>query len=137
MEIPESNDRLYLPVINTADKIEASDSNKSAVELFIEEKCYWAPGRSVQMGVFYERFIAWLDPNERINWNTKQKVTRYMPTKFQRGRLRTDGGQWHWGNLSFEEPTEEQLNRRKYVLNVHRYLELESYVNRFDAGVDP
>lgn len=137
LEIPYSNDRLNIPIINTADKVEASDATKNAVDLFIEEQCYWNPGRSVPMGVFYEKFIAWLDPNERINWNTKQRVTRHMPSRFQRGRLRTDAGQWHWANLSFEAPTEEQLKRRKYVVNSNRHLELESYVDRFDGGVNP
>ena len=107
LDLPPTNDRLRIPVVNTADKLMAADSNKKLIQIFLEEECYYAPGEAVLLSAFYDRFRAWLDPTERMLWHSKQKVSKNMPSKHPRGRLIGDSN-WHYGNLSFVKPLEEK-----------------------------
>lgn len=108
LEIPESNDRLRIPVLDTAEKMEAQDSTRNALEQFLAENCHFVPGESVTLSDFHKRFTDWLDPTERLNWSTKQSISRKMPNQYPKGRPQGTST-WHWGNLSFtrsdEEPT--------------------------------
>lgn len=122
LEIPESNDRLNVPVIETDDKIAASEANRNALEVFIAERCYYSPGSAISLTEFYKTFIDWLDPTERFNWASKQKVSSKMPDKFPKGRL-TSNSTWHWGNISFIPPTEEILNHPRYIARDGKLLE--------------
>lgn len=111
VEIPDSTDRLRIPVIETPDKVTAAEANRNALQVFIDEKCFYAPGYAITLKEFYERFIAYLDQAERFNWSSKQKVSANMPAKFPKGRM-SNNPNWHWGNISFTEPDEE---RPKFV----------------------
>lgn len=117
LELPSSNDRLFIPVIETSDKRAATEANKSALEVFIAEKCYYAPGYYISLADFYRTFIEWLDPSERFNWASKQRVSRAMPDKFPKGRL-SKNPNWHWGNISFSPPKE----KRKRLVSVNNVL---------------
>jgi len=113
LEIPESDSRLRVPVIDTSDKISASQSNRTPLQTFLEEVCFKSPGSVVTLTEFYEKFQAWLDPSERIGL-TKQKVSGNMPEWVPKGRLTTSSS-WHWGNISFIEPTDEQSRQPMLV----------------------
>jgi len=102
LEVPESNDRLAVPVIETSDKTTASEANRSLLDAYITETCHHEPGYVISLAEFYEAFIAWLDPSERFNWSSKQKVSQEMPDRFPKGRLSTTPT-WHWGNISFKK----------------------------------
>jgi hypothetical protein len=104
LEIPESPTRLRIPYLETADKVQAANLQKNSLTIFLEERCHYAPGEAIKIGDFYDAFIASLDPLERLNWQTKNKVTAHMPAKFPRGRL-SHSPDWHYGNISFEPPT--------------------------------
>jgi hypothetical protein len=101
LELPESDSRLRIPVIQTADKAAASDMQKSSLLLFIEECCFRTPGQTVTMADFYERFIAWLNPEERPYWATKQKVSAGMPEDIIKGRT-SQSADWRWANITFD-----------------------------------
>lgn len=105
LELPESPDRLRIPVIMTADKIESMKLNRSQVEAFVDECCHFAPGEVIRLSTFFERFREWLEPAERLMW-TKNKVSQFMPSKFPKGRIH-GSPDWHWGNISFTEPVED------------------------------
>ncbi len=102
LEIPESTSRLRIPVIDTADKRNAIDSQRNSLEMFLKEKCFYVPGAIISMGDFYETFIAYCDPMEKAKWGTKQSVTKHMPTKFPKGRIKGDAS-WYWGNIAFSD----------------------------------
>lgn len=101
LELPQSNDRLNLPIITTEDKLQAEQVNLNTLEIFIEECCYYVPGEWISVSDFYEKFIAWLEPNERFEWS-KIKIGKNMPTRFPKGRNPKDA-QWFYGNISFED----------------------------------
>jgi hypothetical protein len=75
LEIPDSDSRLNVPFIDTGDKLSAALQQRSMVHEFIDECCFPTPGKHIKLAEFHERFLAWLDPNERVNWGTKQKVS--------------------------------------------------------------
>lgn len=107
LEIPPSNDRLNIPVIETDDKLSVIDSQRSALDVFLTEQCEFAHGFVVTLSDFYGAFIESLDPSERFNWNSKQKVSAQMPDCYPKGRL-TNTSTMHWGNLRVKTlaPTE-------------------------------
>lgn len=125
LQIPESNSRLNLPVIVTSDKVSAEQDQRSPVHEFIDECCHKAPGRKIKLSDFYDRFMAWLDPNDRMNWSTKQKVSVAMPDWVVKGRVSNDAS-WYWGNISFDQPT--SASDKTYVV-VDNKLVLKEFSN--------
>lgn len=106
LELPPSNDRLNVPVIETPDKIQAAEANRSFLEQFIAEKCHFASGEMITIKEFYDRFKEWCDPGYIDKWS-KVRVGREMPTKFPKGRSSKDG-QFNFGNISWT-PSESAL----------------------------
>jgi len=102
-EIPEVQDRLMLPIIETAEKKLAAKKNQSALHTFIDEHCFYVPGAHVTVVEFYEKFQLDLDESERAYW-TKNRVGRDLPSKYPKGRL-TNGMIQCYGNISFNEET--------------------------------
>jgi hypothetical protein len=112
LEIPDSNSRLRVPVIVTDDKITAEHASRNLLQEFIDECCYYSPGSVILLGEFFEHFINWMDPTQRVNW-TKQKVSAAMPERFVKGKA--FGSSWHWGNISMVQPTEEDLKKSPLI----------------------
>ena len=109
LEIPESNDRLNLPVIETDDKIEAEQANRSFLEIYLDEHCYEVTGKQVKFSELFEGFKEWLDPHHHDKW-TKIRVGRELPYKYPRGRSPKDN-QLYVGNIAFaaKDPSEPVL----------------------------
>jgi len=102
VELPPAEDRLSVPVIETQAKKQTAKANMTALELFIEESCVQKPGTLVPYSLFYEKFIAWLDPEECGNWS-KIRVGRELPRRFPKGRNTADNSKFYVGNLSFDK----------------------------------
>ena len=100
LEIPKSNDRLNVPVIETAEKTATASLNLTDLQRFIQEQCFVISGESIKMSDFYVEFTNWIDPNEVSNW-TKIKLGRELPPEHPRGRASWDNGQFYIGNISF------------------------------------
>ena len=113
-EIPPSGDRLNVPVITTDDKQAAQICNQNPLESFIEEKVHYAPGHTVTMAEFYERFQEWCDPQVVGQWS-KIRMGRELPPKYPKGRLGSDHAIFHIGNVSWEKIPEEGWKRRLTV----------------------
>ncbi len=96
MDLPESNDRLNVPVVESADKAYVQSCNMSELEIFIAEKCEPCDCNAIRVSEFYDRFVCWLDAGE-ANWS-KHKVGKSLPPENPKGRLRSNG-QFHIGNL--------------------------------------
>lgn len=99
LKLPESNDRLMVPVIETDDKLQASDANRTSLDAFINEHCHYVPGCVVVFSEFYDKFITYLSPQERGDW-TKVRVSKMLSSKYPRGRL-TSSPAIHIGNLAW------------------------------------
>jgi hypothetical protein len=117
MEIPISPDRLRLPVINTEEKELITESNKTHLEMFIEENCLAVDGHKIPLGEFYEKFMEWIDPNEQHKW-TKIRISKEMPVQFVKGRDRLNA-QWCYANISFDKTAKPA---KRYYLNSSKIL---------------
>ena len=123
LEIPECNDRLMLPVIETEDKRISQKIQETELDTFLDEECYYYPGSYVTFSEFVSRFHAWLDSSS-INYWTKARVSKTLPTHtFPKGRIAALQGGIAIGNLSFTEPEHDVSNDTPYVL-VNEYLKL-------------
>jgi len=111
VELPKSPDRFNIPVITTTEKAYILKSNRSALEEFIADKCFDAPGYMIKLSDFHNQLVSWLDPGEAGEWSIR-KIGKALPMQYPKGRNPTDA-QFYIGNLSFEEPTEK---RKPYVL---------------------
>ncbi len=103
VDIPPSGDRLNVPVIDTEIKIQTSETNKSTLEIFLEEQTFWAPGEKIRYSDLYNHFIGWIDPADVYSWS-KIKFGRELPIKYPKGRIMTEGAQFYIGNISMSEP---------------------------------
>jgi hypothetical protein len=99
IELPESPDRLNIPVIGTQEKMIAANRNKSVLIEFLDEHCVYTPGSCITIADFYERFRAWLDPQEAPRWS-KQRITKGLPPNFPKGR-KHGPCTWHYGNIAW------------------------------------
>ena len=107
LEIPPSNDRLNVPIIVTGEKLSAQKANMTRLEAFLSENTYPVDGKMIKLSDLVERFHEWLDPADAFEW-TKHKTSQAMPPQYPKGRSSKDGGQFYFGNISWEprQPTE-------------------------------
>ena len=102
LDIPEPAGRLAVPVINTADKLEAAALNASLVQQFISERAHLVPGHVISLEEFYLQFCDWVGDT---SW-TKQRISREMNLVPGIVRGRYNGPQWHYGNISWDRDAE-------------------------------
>lgn len=99
LELPPSNDRLNIPIIETEDKITLAKSNQTLLESFLEDRCYPVIGERIRFGDLYDRFVEYADPSDLKNWS-KIRVGRELPPQYPKGRCEKDN--YHYvGNISF------------------------------------
>jgi hypothetical protein len=110
-ELPKVQGRLRLPVIDTYKKQQSEDMNRSPLESFLKEQIHFVPGEKELFSQFYERFIEWIDPEERYQWS-KIKVSRGLPSDTPCGAS-TDNKRFV-GNISFA-PVEPKPDAVPYV----------------------
>ncbi|HPT70863.1 MAG TPA: DUF5906 domain-containing protein [Candidatus Cloacimonadota bacterium] len=97
--LPESFDRLNVPVIATSDKMNIEQSNKSMLEMFIDDECFRCDGEMIKFSEFCDKFMEWLGPTTEF-WS-KQKIGKELPPMFPKGRL-PQSGQFYVGNITFD-----------------------------------
>ncbi len=100
LELPPTDDRLNIPVVDTNIKIETAKSNRSALEVFLDEEIYYVPGQRILYAELFNKFQEWMDPNEIHQWS-KIKFGRELPSKYPKGRASDSGSQFFIGNISF------------------------------------
>jgi hypothetical protein len=98
LSLPTSDTRLRLPILETAGKEQAAESNKNPLEEFISESCHYVAGEKVLFKDFFSKFSESLSAFEKASW-TKRKVRQNIPDTFPVGL--STGGQLHIGNISF------------------------------------
>ena len=119
-QIPNSHDRLHIPVITTSDKLNIEHSNKTLLEMFIDDCCKQVNGHSIKFGEFYDRFIEWMGPTTEF-WS-KQRVGRELPPLYPKGRY-PKTGQFYIGNITFD-PLDEPDG--KYILSGDKLIKQEN-----------
>lgn len=99
LEIPQSNDRLNIPVIGTTAKAIAQQAHQSVLDEFLAEQVFDAPGHAILYKDFYGQFLESIDVVEARNWPKHpfgQKVSMIYP----KGRS-PKSNQIYIGNVSF------------------------------------
>ena len=99
LELPPVQDRLRLPVVETYKKQKSADMQRSSLETFLHEQCHIVPGQKIPFAEFYQKFVEWLDPEERYQWS-KIKVSRGLPADTPSGMC--GNNKTFIGNLSWE-----------------------------------
>lgn len=112
LELPYSHDRLNVPVVETEDKRSVQESNRTFLEEWLDDHCYYAPGYWVKYAELYSAFKEWLDPNYHFEWSMIRFGKEIPKHKFPKGRNPKDA-QWYIGNISLEK---EEPSGRIYKL---------------------
>lgn len=115
LEIPKSNDRLNIPVMITNEKILEMKSNRTYLEIFLDERCHHITGRMIKFSEFYDMFTEWLDPSYVSEWS-KIKVGKELPPHYPKARLPQTGQFWI-GNISWEARKPEEPELAKLVID--------------------
>jgi len=105
LEIPQSPDRLNLPVITTEDKVRVEKENRTLLEMYVDDHCHYAPGKVIKFSILYDRFRDWLEPSDVQNWS-KIRFGQYFSAnvrRYPKGRS-PKNGQWYIGNIAMEPP---------------------------------
>lgn len=101
LEIPYSHDRLNIPVIETEDKKSAQEANRTLLEEWLDDHCFYSPGHWVKYADLYAAFKEWTDPNYHFEWSMVRFGKELPKHKFPKGRNPKDA-QWYIGNISLE-----------------------------------
>ncbi len=112
LEIPPSNDRLNIPMLATATKMEVAQSNETPLQTFIRERCFYVPGEMIIYSEFYEVFAR--ENPEEVEYWTKKRVGKELPSQYPKARRSSDG-QFCIGNLSFKPPNLEFKPKPKLI----------------------
>jgi len=77
--LPRVHGRLRLPMIDTYKKQQSEDMQRTSLERFIKDECFYSIGHKTFFADFYEKFFQWVEPEERYQWS-KIKVSRGLPS---------------------------------------------------------
>lgn len=109
LELPPTNERLRLPVVETALKEDQAMANRDELTCFLQDVCHPVEGWAVQISKFYEAFFTWLPLDRHQYWN-QRLIKRKLPIGNPTGRY-TGEGQIHIGNISLWKPSEMDGDR--------------------------
>jgi phage/plasmid-associated DNA primase len=118
LELPQSNDRLNIPVVTTSAKEKAQGDNLTPLETYIKECCHVVLGATIKYSDFYEGFKKSCDPTQESSWS-QIRVGRELPPLHPKGRLTRDKGQFHVANLSLTKdvkPTTRLVLKDGYLV---------------------
>lgn len=82
LQLPPMVGRLRLQVVSTGNKERAEASNRSPLEMFIDENCFVIPGALLEFGDFHKVFVKWLADEEiedAAKHSAKMSVIRSLP----------------------------------------------------------
>ena len=114
LEIPDSGDRLFVPVIDSEEKLIVQELNQTDLEFFIVDKCTPVAGHMIKFSDFYAKFQEWVDPNSIHNWS-KKRVSKELPPQFPKGRLKVNN-QVHIGNIAWAG-TSKIIPESRFILD--------------------
>ena len=101
LEIPESNDRLKVPVIESAEKSNLQNTNETPLARFLEDNCDFVDGGVIKFSDFYRKFN---DQSEALESYTKNRLSKEFPIHgIISGRYARDNGQRYIANLVWKD----------------------------------
>ena len=106
LDIPDSGDRLAIPVLDTNEKKEIQDMYFDPVREFMAECTFPADGHMISMKDTFAKFCTKLSPSSRPYW-TPGRFSKNLSRDYQRavyGKART----YHIINRSLEEKNEKR-----------------------------
>lgn len=115
LEIPESNSRLNVPIVETKAKSAIQKLNQNSLEQFIDEMCTSTHGQMISVANFYNKFFNWLEPMDQDKWS-KIKMNRALPPQFPKARRRKDGHHYI-GNIWWQGQEPDTQEKRRLVIN--------------------
>jgi hypothetical protein len=129
MELPEPEGRLRVPYINTAGKERYEEFQKSALDLFLEERCTYWPGKVLKWQEFFNQFhkACPADDSRGQGYWTIRRVSQDLPEMYPTGRLGQETG-FYVGNLVLDckgKPAHADLTQQPYIRSTSRRLVLD------------
>lgn len=119
VDIPASGDRLKIPIITSAEKLEAQQYNETPVLQFFAERVFYCPGNAVLIQELYNHFQSWCPIDMRKFWGY-QRFTKNIPDKaifcnsegtimngIVKGRYK--GAFYHVANIAVNDDVEPML----------------------------
>jgi hypothetical protein len=100
IEIPESEDRLRLPVISTSEKEVQEELNETLIETFVKNYCWPVNGHMILFEEFCQKIQTIMTPQDAVYW-TPRRIAFALPPNIIRGKV----GEWNktaLGNLSWD-----------------------------------
>ena len=101
-DVPKSQDRLRIPVITTAEKLELEGGFNSIIIQFVEQCLFPCPGNAISFQNFYSNFQSFCPPALRSRW-PYDRFRKNIPESLLRGRY--NGQHYHIGNVAFDKTT--------------------------------
>ena len=111
-EIPQCNDRLRIPVVTTAEKLEMMDANIPILEVFFKERVYKKNGHAVGLLELFDAFKDWAGIDRAKFWDF-EKFKKNLPDYLVRGRWKNS--YYSVANMSLDvNAVEGVLLKREY-----------------------
>lgn len=101
MDIPKSPDRLRVPVITSAQKLEAEYSAENVVTSFCREHLHQCDGNALRYAEVFEAFCNWLPVSRRSFWSFNKFIQK-LPGDLTKGRWGPTAS-YCIGNVSFHK----------------------------------
>lgn len=95
--LPDLEHRMRLPIVVTSNKDQLADSNRSVLEAFLDDKCFYVPGACVPFAEFCTLFLATLDESTKEDWN-RGRLYGALPNMYPIGSY--TGNVRYIGNMS-------------------------------------
>lgn len=102
IDLPESEDRLNIPVIVTEAKKQAQSANRTVLEEFLHEVTHKVDGEQIKMSDLHDRLIEWLPPSLVNEWSIIRFGREMIKLGYVKGRNMSKGAQHYIANISFE-----------------------------------
>lgn len=100
---PPPPGRMGMPVLRTEEKQRAEKNKESRLETFLRENTYIVDGAIIPVEEFNDKFLAWLDPSDRMVW-PKARIGREMPQEvYPKGKSAKFDNRMCYGNLAFQQ----------------------------------
>jgi hypothetical protein len=100
LDLPRTNDRLGIPVLNTSEKLGIQSVNKPTISAFLETATRPCDGAMIPFSALFEKFIDWIDPVDIQRWS-RNRFARELPVDIVKGRSRAKAGQVVVANIAF------------------------------------
>ena len=120
LEIPECDDRLRIPALDSVEKKFIQAINMSELEVFISERTLHCKGAVIKYSDFYDQFVNWLDTSAQSHWS-KHRLSRELPPDIPKGRSRADA-QWNLCNIKWVNDVIQEETKHSLVVDDKNYI---------------